>query len=107
MRILISNKIKSMSESKQESSPSDSRVNFVVPSLPTLRKEFDSSDPGCENPGLIYKNIDAYAQQTENGKSYKICFDDKQICQGFGTKLGEVDLFGYESKPTLKEKQQG
>ena len=80
-------------------------MNFVVPSLPTLRKEFDSSDPGCENSGLIFKHSDAYAQQTENGKSYKICFDGKKICQGFGTKLGEVDLFGYESKPTLKEKQ--
>ena len=32
----------SMSESKQESIPLDSRVNVVVPSLSTLREKFDS-----------------------------------------------------------------
>ena len=99
--------IKSISSNKHESKPSDSRVNFIVPGADTLRKDIDSADSCCQNPGIIFKNIESFTQSSEtSNKSHKLCFDGKKLCQGFGKNLGEVNLFGFETNPTLEEKQQ-
>ena len=59
----------------------------------------------CGKPGIIESDIEAVAKTEEaHSKAYKICLDGKRIIVGFVSKLGEVDLYGHESKPTLQDK---
>ena len=98
--------LKSTNSDQTKTSPLDSDINFLVPDVRTLQRDTDSTDISCETPGIITRNISAYASlPSVQQKSHKICFDGKKISQGFGKKLGEVDLFGHEPKPTLVEKQ--
>lgn len=74
----------------------DVLVNFAVPDRKILQKEVSSINIDCAEPGIIEKNIENFSR-IGTDKSYKICFDGKKIAPGFGKKLGEVDLFGYEN----------
>ena len=87
--------------------PDISRVNFICPEIKSLREEKKKHKIGCEKPGIILSNIKALENSSCDlkSKSYKLCIDGKKISAGFGKKLGEVDLFGHESAPTLLDKQ--
>ena len=52
----------------------------------------------------IDSDLDCSATLAE--ASYKICFDCMKITTGFGKQLGEVDLFGYESSPTKRQREE-
>ena len=80
-------------------------VNFVVPDRKLLQKEIESINIHCGRPGIIEKNIKNFSTVGSH-KSYKICFDGKKITPGYGQKLGEVDLFGFESEPTCLQRHQ-
>ena len=80
-------------------------MNFIAPNLKTLRKDFASNVPTtAKQPGVIEDNI-KLMKSTNSDVSYKICIDGKKISSGFGKELGDVDLFGFEEKPTLEERQ--
>ena len=51
-------------------------------------------------------NTDAVAgTQNVQQKRYELCLDGKRLTVGFGSKLGDEDLYGHEAKPTLAEKK--
>lgn len=49
--------------------------------------------------------IHLIAEQSSTLKTYKLCLDGKKINGSTTGILGDVDLFGHEQKPTLREKQ--
>ena len=90
------------SESSQGSfDPAKSKVNFIVPDRRALSEEVKLVPEN--KPCIMDKMIDKISQADPDKKStYKICVDGKKInpCS-----KGEVDLWGYEDKPTFQEKQ--
>ena len=90
----------------EDITPSKSNINFLVPNVAILQAELQLEE-SCQKPGIIYGNIDCYSKlQGVEEKLHKISFDGKNIAQGFGRKLGEVDLYGHEMAPTLTEKKE-
>ena len=83
--------------------PSDCEINFLVPSDPILVKEASKFRLDASKPGLLEISLDAFATQ-HKGDDVKLSIDGKRIATGFG-KMGEEDLGGFESKPTLQERQ--
>ena len=95
-------------DKSQEKLITDSNnVNFVVPHYNILKDEIRKREISCQTPGIIHSNIQRIAECSESSnKNYKLCIDGKKITVGFGKHLGEVDLYGHESSPTLKEKRE-
>ena len=61
----------------------------------------------CSEPGLKVSNIESLAgKEGTQQKGYKICLDGNKLTIWFGNKLGEVDLYGHETAPTLTERTQ-
>ena len=87
--------------------PKDCKINFAVPNWYTLqsrKKVF---------PKLIFPSIfqDALSTLEElqhaNNLQYVLLYDEKNVSQGFkGTNLGDVDLWGFEGPPSLKDHEQ-
>lgn len=84
--------------------PQNSDINFVVPNRHSLVHEISEGSVRCDKPGILEKNIEIFSE-VNAGNSCKICLDGKKIATGFGKKLGDVDLFGHEEKPTLEERE--
>lgn len=81
--------------------PANSKVNFVVPDRRALCD--DEKFVSANKPCILYKMINNVSRSDpDQTATYKICVDGKKInpCP-----KGEVDLWGYEDKPTYKEKQ--
>lgn len=81
--------------------PENSKVNFVVPDRRTICD--DEKFVSANKPCILYKMINKVSQSDpDQTRTYKICVDGKKFnpCS-----KGEVDLWGYEDKPTYKEKQ--
>ncbi|MEW8548751.1 MAG: hypothetical protein AB2693_35060, partial [Candidatus Thiodiazotropha sp.] len=83
--------------------PTDSRINFAVPAKQNLYRKEDKVSPMY--PGIFEKQIEALAEQF-SGKPLKLCVDGKKISRGKGNGIGDIDCWGYESIPSLKEKRQ-
>ena len=79
--------------------PCNARIHLSVQT--SFREEHMSPQTNCDKPGMQTSNIYAAAQQKRN----ELCLDDKRITVRFGSKLGDVDLYGHEAKPTLVEKK--
>ena len=82
----------------------NSYVNFVVPNRQVIREEITNAGLNCDQPGVLEGNIKVFAESNSN-ISCKICIDGNKISSGFGKKLGDVNLFGYEENPTLETSQ--
>ena len=81
--------------------PENSKVNFVVPDRRTICD--DEKFVSANKPCILYKMINKVSQSDpDQTRTYKICVGGKKFnpCS-----KGEVDLWGYEDKPTYKEKQ--
>ncbi|KAK3107914.1 hypothetical protein FSP39_025021 [Pinctada imbricata] len=84
-------------------STTTSNINFVVPNRNALAEEkkfVNESKPGIFNE--MIKSL-ADSDFTDNTKTYKVCVDGKKINLSSN---GEVDLWGYEDKPTKEEKNE-
>jgi len=79
-------------------------INFACPDRKLLQCVVKSNNTDCQKPGILFSNIDTFCKDSTQ-KSYKLCIDGKKIMQGFGSRFGEVDLYGHESKPTLSQKR--
>ena len=94
-------------KSKEKLTTDFKDVNFVVPHKNILKEEIQKREISCQSPGIIHSNINAIADFSDvQNKNYKLCVDGKKITVGFGKNLGEVDLYGHESSPTLNEKRE-
>ncbi len=97
-------KCQGQDQDNQKGSSAQAKVNFVCPDLKTLRQETEVFEEQCAKPGILYKNIQNFSVFNNHGNSCKLAFDGKKISMGFGKNLGDVDLFGNESPPTLAER---
>ncbi len=57
-------------------------------------------------PGLIEPLLNAMVEMNEGG-SHKLRVDGKKINASTATKLGQVDMFGFEDGPTVKDREDG
>ena len=57
-------------------------------------------------PGQLEHLIESVAEQSSESKTYKICVDGKKINSRLSGPEGDIDLFGFEGKPTLAEKRE-
>lgn len=81
--------------------PAKCKSNFAPPSLQQLRK-FKSDLPSEIPPGIISHSLDLIAN---NDKEYVLAVDGKKVSQGLNAKYGDIDLWGHEKSPTLKESE--
>ena len=79
----------------------ESKVNFAVPSSSILNENSDV--PSKIYPGIM--NISSIADAYK-GKVLKLGIDGKKISRGRGKDMGDVDCWGFEESPTLKERKE-
>ena len=87
--------------------PSESSINFVVPDRKSLEgTEVSDSLKGID-PGILRRMIEMLNDDDEEQtKTFKLCFDGKKLNPGVDGQLkGDVNLWGYEGPPTLKERE--
>ena len=79
-------------------------MNFAVPSLPILQRESDRFKVDVIKPGIMDRGLHAFAE-VNTVQDCTLAIDRKKIAFGYGKKLGEEDLCGFEDEPTLSERQ--
>jgi hypothetical protein len=92
-----------MNESLSSISPLDCRINFSVPSNPTLSKETSKYTLDAGSPGLLNIPLDAFAN-VNKGNDVKLSIDGKKLAIGLGDN-GDGNLGGFEVSPTLMERK--
>ena len=87
--------------------PKDYKINFAVPSWYTLQSRTK------DIPKLIFPSIfqDVLSTlevlQHANNLQYVLSYDGKNVSQGFrGVNFGDIDLWGCEGPPSLKDHEQ-
>ena len=95
--------LNTMNESLSSISPIDCRINFSVPSNPTLSKETFKYTLDAGSPGLLNIPLDAFAN-VNKGKDVKLSIDGKKLAIGLGDN-GDENLGGFEVSPTLMERK--
>ena len=95
--------LNTMNESLSSISPLDCRINFSVPSNPTLSKETSKYTLDAGIPGLLNIPLDAFAN-VNKGKDVKLSIDGKKLAIGLGDN-GDENLGGFEVSPTLMERK--
>jgi hypothetical protein len=87
--------------------PSESFINFAIPHRAVLSSDLSPLSPENVSPGILETLLSRFAQkaQTEPHKTYKICIDGKKINAAITSKEGDINLWGFEDKPTLEERQ--
>lgn len=85
--------------------PSDSKINFAVPSRSILEKM--RSPMASSEPGILTEMITAMSNADKTQiETFKMCVDGKKLNAGVqGQKLGDINLWGFEDNPTLQERQ--
>lgn len=86
--------------------PKDSCINFAVPVRSVVSSKLSPVAPADVKPGILKQLLDRVAEQSSNLKTYKLCLDGKKINASTSGQGGEIDLWGNEQKPTLKERQE-
>ena len=84
--------------------PSDCKINFIVPSDKVLQRESAVYKMDSSHPGLLKISLDAFSNENA-GQDVKLSMDGKKLSIGFG-ELGEEDLGGLEEPPTLKDRKE-
>ena len=83
--------------------PSDCRINFAVPCDKTIRCATYDYRLDVAEPGVITSTLDAYAEAYKDS-DVKLSIDGKKLAYGLGNS-GEENLCGFESAPTLSDRQ--
>ena len=82
--------------------PEQSEINFAVPDERQLRSQ-DRILGRIIQPGII----DASMNMLENHKDIVLMADCKHLAKGLtGDRMGDVNLWGHEKRPTLQQKLQ-
>ena len=90
--------------SLQQLIPENCRINFVVPCDEVLRNELSKFRVDADSPGILEIPLDIFSQEN-SGRDVTLSVDGKKIATGFGRKLAEEDLNGYEESPTLNDRK--
>jgi hypothetical protein len=82
----------------------DAKVHSVVPRK-VLQSEVqdEAQSPVYKTPGILHQNINLF--RDNKTASAKMCINGTKCANGFDKLLGDVNLYGRESSPTLKELQ--
>ena len=80
-------------------------INFAVPSSKVLLRESNKYKFIAEQPGILKGSLETFREYKGDYKECKISFDEKKCAPGFGKKLGDEDIGGFEHPPTLRERQ--
>ena len=79
----------------------ESKINFAVPDEKTIRHS-DNKLPKVIPPGIIHSSLELL----KNEQNIVLMADGKLIGKGLGDNFtGDINLFGHESKPNIKELQ--
>ena len=83
----------------------EARINFAVPKSRHLT--MNTIIPDSLQPGLLTEMIESYLRLRPDfrNKSYNLMADMKKINASKCGKYGEVDLAGFESKPTKRDRE--
>ena len=91
------------SSSRGSFCPKDSKINFIVPSEPSLKAQTESLDiPNHIEPGIIPSMLEFF---NEKSKDVILNCDGKLIRRALTESSGDVDLQGAEHGPSLIERQ--
>ncbi|XP_060589874.1 uncharacterized protein LOC132745056 [Ruditapes philippinarum] len=87
--------------------PSESSINFAVPSRGYLENSFMSDKFKNMQPGILHDMINLISESDPNkSKTFKLCVDGKKINAGLTKqKYGDVNLWGLEGPPSLEERE--
>ena len=85
-------------------SPTQSRINFPVPSDRCLNSN-KCNVPDELSPGLLTETVEHYIRSNDHSltKSHNLCGDLKKINADTSTEMGCIDLAGFEKSPTKNE----
>ena len=83
--------------------PVDAKNNFIVPSIVVILRSNESLQPIL--PGLIIPVLDKITNGCKNFKSFILEIDYEKICRGKGIPIRDINMWEFEAKTTLKEKQ--
>ena len=81
--------------------PQASRVNFAVPDVSIIRSLSRSEYAERIKPRVLNTMLDKISTNSVEN-TYKICFDGKKINSSVA-EGGEIDLWGFENPPTLRD----
>lgn len=90
---------------KGDYNPGHSQINFVVPQRSIVSQTHSPIAAKDVTPGILHTLFDKFSQQSEPGKTYKLCVDGKKINSSLIGKHGDIDLWGHESSPTIAERR--
>lgn len=77
------------------------KINFAIPS--TLLLETADTVKQKPKPGILHEGMNLFSETSE---VVKVAFDAKKINSSPSCDQGDVDLFGNEEPPTLKDKEE-
>lgn len=78
--------------------PSDAKINFAVPDTKCLKTNQEVSEE--IKPGILHECMSEISKVVTD---VKVAFDAKKINSGLSAHDGDIDLFGCEEAPTLRE----
>ena len=88
---------------KSKFTPSTGRVNFAIPSTNTLskdQKEMSATDSSIMKPGILDQHFPLFKKHVD----YILDCDGKIVREGLvNLDEGDVDLWGFEQKPTRQD----
>ena len=93
---------KSVMNLASEDLSSCSRLNFSVPFKPVLQAN-PQYNPGDMKPDALYNILDAIPDE-EKEQTFKLCVDGKKLNMSAASKIGGIDLFGFEDSPTAAKR---
>ena len=83
--------------------PTDSRINFAAPDVKVLQDESRKYRIDAEKPGILHIPLQAFAE-AKGEVHVKLSIDGQKVASGLG-QMGEEDLCGHKTAPTLSERQ--
>ena len=83
--------------------PNHSQINFAVPTKSRLFETESVLPRENIKPGILEPLLDSVSAVSGDEKSHKLCVDGKKINPSTLTELGQIDLFGFEDKPTASD----
>ena len=83
--------------------PSDGKFNFLMSSIPTLKK-LDLGFPSEIPVGFVTQSLEIAEWKAKEGCEFILSFDGKLIALGYtGESKGDANLWGLEGPPTLSQ----
>jgi hypothetical protein len=92
--------VRSCATDRGQFDPTEGIFNCAVPSKAVLSTEIVHTSPGIALPIL-----DTAAESQSQNTTYKICVDGNKVNTGRDKLCGDVNVCGYEQRPTFEERQ--